>query len=162
VDAPRHWGTSSLERAATVPADALVPDPAARWTRGTTAVASPGRLWRWLCQLTVAPYSYDLVDNRGRPSPTTLTPGADELRVGQRLLVLFVVDSFVVGEHLTIRLARPGRGVLGEFAVTYAVRSDGAVGTLVRHGLAWGDLMMMRRQLTRLATLAGRETRLAP
>jgi hypothetical protein len=179
VDAPQHWGTSSFERTCRTPADALVPDPAARWTRGVTSRADPAHLWRWVTQLTVAPYSYDLLDNRGRPSPRELAPGAEQLHVGQRLLVLFVVDSFVDGEHLTLRLRRPGRGVLGEFAITYAVRPDGpgrtrlvatvavggtrgSVGTLVRHGLAWGDLVMMRRQLTRLAALAARSPDWAP
>jgi hypothetical protein len=190
VDAPQHWGTSSLERARRPPADDLVATPAARWTRGVTSRAAPAHLWRWVTQLSVAPYSYDLVDNldwsssaalrlpalrlpRVRPSPRELTPGADDLRVGQHLLVLFVVDSFADGEHLTLRLRRPGRGVVGEFAITYAVRPDGlgrtrlvatvvvdgpcgTVGTLARLALAWGDLVMMRRQLTRLATLADR------
>jgi hypothetical protein len=32
----------------------------------------------------------------------------------------------------------------------------GTVGTLARDALAWGDLVMMRRQLTRLAALAAR------
>ncbi|NMO92034.1 hypothetical protein [Actinomycetospora sp. TBRC 11914] len=171
MDAPAHWGTSSLERARRTPADDLVPDPAARWTRATTTGAPPERLWRRLCQLTVAPYSYDLLDNLGRPSPRDLTPGADELAVGQDLLVLFVIDSFAAGEHLTIRRRRPGRGAVAEFAITYAVRPDGegrtrlaatvvldgtrgTVGTLLRYALAWGDLVMMRRQLTRLAALA--------
>jgi hypothetical protein len=179
VDAPRHWGTSSLERARRTPADDLVPDPVARWTRGVTSHAGPAHLWRWVTQLTVAPYSYDLVDNLGHPSPRTLTPGADRLAVGQRLLVLFVVDSFVAGEHLTLRLRRPGRGVAGEFAITYAVRPDGpgrtrlvatvvvdgtrgTVGTLARHVLAWGDLVMMRRQLTRLGALAACSADWAP
>ena len=171
MDAPSHWGTSSGERARCTPADDAVPHPVARWTRGVTSRADRAALWRWVTQLTVAPYSYDLVDNRGRRSPRTLTPGAEHLHVGQRLLVLFVIDSFVDGEHLTLRLRRPGRGLLGDLAITYAVRPDGpgrsrlvatvvlggtrgAVGTLVRHALAWGDLVMMRRQLTRLAALA--------
>jgi hypothetical protein len=150
-----------------------VPRPVARWTRAATAHATPAHLWRWVQQLTVAPYSYDLLDNLGRPSPATLTPGADDVRVGQRLLVLFVVDSLVDGEHLTLRRSRRGRGPVAEFAITYAVRPDGPgrtrlvatvvldgtpgiVGNLLRYALAWGDLVMMRRQLTRLAALAGR------
>ena len=95
--------------------------------------------------------------------------------------MLFVVDSFAAGEHLTLRLRRPGhgRGVAGEFAITYAVRPDGpgrtrlvatvvvdgtrgTVGTLARHALAWGDLVMMRRQLTRLGGLAAGSPDWAP
>ena len=179
MDAPRHWGTSTLERARHTPADGLVPDPVARWTRGVTSRAEPAQLWRWVTQLTVAPYSYDLIDNGGRRSPRELTPGADDLHAGQRLLVLFVIASFADGEHLTLRLRRPGRGVIGEFAITYGVRPDGpgrarlvatvvlggthgTVGTLARHALAWGDLVMMRRQLTRLAALAERSPDWAP
>ncbi len=179
MDAPQHWGTSSFERARRAPADDLVPDPVARWTRAATSTASAEHLWRWVTQLTVAPYSYDLIDNAGRPSPRTLTPGAEHLQVGRRLLVLFVVDSFADGEHLTLRLRRPGSGLVGEFAITYAVHPDGPgrtrlvatvvldgtrgpVGTLVRHALAWGDLVMMRRQLTRLAALAARSPDWAP
>ncbi len=153
MDAPEHWGTSALERARRTPADALVPHPSARWTRAATSTASPEHLWRWLTQLTVAPYSYDLLDNLGRPSPRNLTPDADHLSVGQRLLVLFVIDSFVEGEHLTLRLRRPGSDLVGEFAITYAIRPDGegrtrlvatvlvdgtrgTVGTMVRYALA--------------------------
>ncbi|HEY2225200.1 hypothetical protein [Actinomycetospora sp.] len=82
-----------------------------------------------------------------------------------------MLDSFVSGEHLTLRRSRRGRGRVAEFAVTYAVRPDGegrtrlvatvvvdgtpgAVASAVRYALAWGDLVMMRRQLTRLAALA--------
>ena len=167
MELPAHWGTTPDERARRTPADALVPAPRARWTRGVTSPASPEDLWLWVCQLTVAPYSYDLIDNRGRRSPRLLTPGADDLRVGQRLLVLFVIDSFDPGEQLTLRLRRRGTGSLAEFAITYAVAPDprgsrlvatvtvdGARrGGLLRYALAWGDLVMMRRQL-RLASLA--------
>lgn len=173
MSAPSTWGASSVETAARTPADDLVADPAARWVRATGSSASPSTLWRWVCQLTVAPYSYDLIDNAGHRSPRTLTPGADAVVVGQRLLVLFVIDSFVEGEHLTLRRRRPGRrGPVREFAITYRVRADGdgsrlvatvvldgdggRVAALLRWALAWGDLVMMRRQLLTLASLAGR------
>jgi hypothetical protein len=170
VDLPEHWGTTPGERSRHTPADTVLPVPRARWTRGVTSSAGPEALWRWVCQLTVAPYSYDLLDNRGHRSPRTLTPGADDLHVGQRLLVLFVIDAFVPGEHLTLRLRRRGTGPVAEFAITYAVAPDPrgsrlvatvtADGTrrggFVRYLLAWGDLIMMRRQLRTLAALAAR------
>ncbi|GAA4843275.1 hypothetical protein GCM10023201_37510 [Actinomycetospora corticicola] len=179
MDLPEHWGTTAAERARRTPADDLVAVPTDRWTRGATSTADSATLWRWLCQLTVAPYSYDLVDNwswsssaplrlpRVCRSPRTLTPGAEDLQVGQRLLMIFVVDSFVSGEHLTIR-RRTTSGPVGEFAVTYAVHADPAgsrltatvvldgTGPVVGKALAWGDLVMMRRQLTLLCALAAR------
>lgn len=169
---PTVWGATPVEVAARTPADALVPAPVARWVRAASSRADPATAWRWLCQLTVAPYSYDLVDNLGRRSPRELTPGADDVRVGQRMLVLFVVDDVVPGRMLTLRRRRPGRGPVAEFAITYAVRAHGAgsrlvatvvlagsggpLSRLLRYALAWGDLVMMRKQLRTLAALAAR------
>jgi hypothetical protein len=165
-----RWGATDAEVAARTPADDLVARPRARWVRAASSRAAPDRVWRWVCQLTVAPYSYDLVDNLGRRSPRALTPGADDVRVGQRLLVLFVVDSVTTGEQLTLRRRRPGRGPVGEFAITYRVLpvaggsrlvatvvvdgSPGRAPTVLRWLLGWGDLVMMRRQLRTLARLA--------
>lgn len=163
-------GARPDEVVARTTADDLVAVPRARWVRAASSRAAPDRVWRWLCQLTVAPYSYDLVDNLGKRSPRVLTPGADDVRVGQRLLVLFVVYSVVTGEELTLRRRRPGRGPVGEFAITYRVvpgggatrlvatvvldGSSGRAATALRWFLGWGDLVMMRRQLRTLARLA--------
>ena len=166
---PWAWNATPQERAARFPSDDYLDPPVRRLTRAMTIAAPPPAVFRWLCQLKVAPYSYDLIDNRGRRSPRLLTSGADDLRVGQRLLVLFVIDSFDPGEQLTLRLRRRGTGSLAEFAVTYGVTPhprgsrlvatvtvDGARrGGLLRYAVAWGDLVMMRRQLRTLAELAG-------
>ena len=164
---PEVWGATAAEVAEPTPADALVELPGARWVRAVSSPAPPAALWRWVCQLTVAPYSYDLVDNLGRRSPRTLTPGAERVVPGQRLLMIFVVDAVVPGEHLTIRRRRPGGRLVGEFAVTYAVHpapggsrlvatvvvggGDGRAARAIRTALAWGDLVMMRKQLITLA-----------
>jgi len=79
------------------------------------AVDAPGALlFRWLCELRVAPYSYDLLDNLGRRSPRELTPGLERLEVGQRFMRIFSLVPFTPDDHLTLRA--PG------VAVTYAVR----------------------------------------
>lgn len=84
--------------------------------------------------------------------------------------MLFVIESFAPGDHLTLRRTRRGRGPVAEFAVTYAVAPDPRGsrlvatvtvdgtrrGAILRRLLAWGDLVMMRRQLRTLAALAGR------
>jgi hypothetical protein len=129
--------------------------------------APPARTWRWLCQVAVAPYSYDWVDNRGRRSPQELTPGADRLEVGQTMAVVFRLTSFEDGHHWTAVASPRGERLFGKVAMTYAAEPDGdgsrivarvAVGSAgpVAHALAWGDLVMMRRQLLNLKALAER------
>ncbi|MDN5601129.1 MAG: hypothetical protein ACTHV2_10500 [Brachybacterium sp.] len=55
-------------------ADELMDQPCDRWVRCIDIAAEPDLVYRWLCQLTIAPYSIDLLDNLGRRSPPV--PGA--------------------------------------------------------------------------------------
>jgi hypothetical protein len=125
-------------------------------------------LFRWLCQLRVAPYSYDWIDNRGRRSPQTLTPGLEHLEVGQRFMTIFRLVSFAPDDHITVtsRTAafgaiagtyrvRPRSGGGSRLAVKLRVQSPpGLYGLLCRAVLPAGDLVMMRRQLLNLAARA--------
>ena len=137
------------------------------------SVRAPAELtWRWLCQVAVAPYSYDWIDNRGRRSPETLTPGADQLELGQTMAVVFRLTSFDDGHQWTAITTPRGQRLFGPVAMTYAAEPDGpdsrivcriavaAGGPLARvraHALAWGDLVMMRRQFLNLKALAERD-----
>ena len=129
--------------------------------------APPAVTFRWLCQLRVAPYSYDWIDNLGRASPRTLTAGLEKLAVGQPVMTIFELVDFEADRHLTFRLRR-GRAVFGDVAVTYLVvprareRSRIAVKMLVRYPalrplagrlFPLGDLVMMRKQLRALEQL---------
>ena len=91
--------------------------------------------------------------------------------MGQRFLVFELVE-FQRGQHLTGVVQPRFQRLYGPLAVTYAIqpRHDGScrlvvqlnVGatTPLRRGwrvlLAWGDLVMMRKQLHTLAALAAR------
>lgn len=168
----RTWGSTPQERAATYPCDALLPDPHDVLFRAV-AVRAPARvMFRWLCQLRLAPYSYDLIDNFGRRSPQALVPGTDELVVGQRMVAIFRLASFERDRELTL-VAR-GHQVFGDVAVTYRVEPTGPeecrllvklvvryprgpIGRLGRWWLPAGDLVMMRRQLLNLRALAERD-----
>ena len=153
-----RWGATDAEVAAPRPCDALAGEGAIHADRAISIAASVDVVYRWLCQLRAAPYSYDLLDNFGRRSPGTLTPGLEQLALGQRVMTLFTVTSFAPDEHLTIRSGR-------HTAVTYAVSPEGA-GTrlavriafalprLVTQAVLLGDLAMMRKQLLTLKTLA--------
>jgi hypothetical protein len=164
------WGDTAAERAVTLPCDALVPGDALVLHRAIDVAAPAAVTFRWLCQLRVAPYSYDLLDNGGRRSPRTLTPGVERLAVGQRMCRIFTLQSFEPGVQLTLKLtSRRARQAFGDVAITYVVTPTGpdtsrvltrvrsaGLDPLRRRALAWGDLIMMRKQLRTFASLAER------
>ncbi len=164
------WGSTAADRALAFACDGVLGEPADALYRAIDVAAPPERVFRWLCQLRVAPYSYDWIDNLGRQSPRMLTPGLDDLAVGQRVMTIFDLVAFEPGRHLTLRLRRRG-GLFGDVAVTYLVvprPPDGSrlvvklrwryptvpVGWLACRLLPWGDLVMMRKQLLTLKALA--------
>ncbi|KQT94093.1 hypothetical protein ASG49_04040 [Marmoricola sp. Leaf446] len=167
------WGTTPAEAAAHHPADGHVPAGGRHFVRAVDVDADPATTWRWVCQLSVAPYSYDLVDNLGRRSPRTLTPGAERLQLGQRVLFGPVVE-LESGRLLVVAARGLGRRVCGPVAMSYEVlpgrRTPSrlllclAVGPprrpLVVLDRVWqavlgaGDLVMARRQLLTLRDLA--------
>ena len=163
-----HWGSTAEERARRYPCDDVLPEHEQALFRAVTVEAPPPVVFRWLCQMKVAPYSYDLLDNRGRRSPRHLVPGVDRLVVGERVLI-FELASFAVDEHLTIGVRR--HRVFGDVAISYVVvpaapgtsrlvaklvtvPAPGFTGAVLRHLLPAGDLVMMRRQLLNLKALA--------
>lgn len=165
------WGTTPEERALPFPCDAFVPRGDAACWRGVSVRADAPTVFRWLCQLRAAPYSYDWLDNFGRRSPRTLTPGLEQLEVGQRVMRIFDLVAFEPGVHLTLRTRRFAPGLWPVVAVSYVVRPaaagetrllaklafevrPGALAQLARSFLEWGDLVMMRKQLLTLKALA--------
>ena len=63
MSAAYTWGTTDAERRLPFACDAQVPGAEAAYFRGVTVQAAPDRLFRGLCQLRGAPYSYDWIDN---------------------------------------------------------------------------------------------------
>jgi hypothetical protein len=126
-------------------------------------------VFRWLCQLRVAPYSYDLLDNLGRRSPRTLTPGLEQLERGQRFMFIYELVDFEPDRQITVA-TRNLRCLFGRQAVTYqAIPADhgcrlvakrrlrpprGPHGPLIALNLPVIDLIMTRKQLRTLAHLA--------
>lgn len=174
---PRVWGALKEEVRAEYPCDGLLTRPRESWFRAVTVDAAPVTVFRWLCQLKVAPYSYDLLDNFGRRSPRQLTPGAEMLEPGQRVMTIFRLVGFTQDRDMTVTLDHPrGLELFGNFALTYRLNGtedgrtrlvaklvvgdeDGALRRLRRPLMAWGDLLMMRRQLLTLRKLAERQER---
>ena len=119
IDRIQYWHVTEQERAADHPADAQRPG-GTHLVRAMDVDADPAIVFRWLCQVTVAPYSFDLVDNRGRRSPSTLTPGAEDLRLGQKFGIGPIVD-FETGRHITAVTAGAAWRMFGDLAMSYQV-----------------------------------------
>jgi len=166
IEKPLNWGATNAEVAAAYPCDGVFAPPTLELHRAIRVAAARPDLYRWLCQLRTAPYSYDMLNNLGRRSPRTLTPGLEQLELGQRFITVFALISFVVDDHITIKVNGIGRLLFGDLVISYVVHDDDAGGTrllvklalpqarglgLLRHWmLAWLDLFMMRRQLLNL------------
>ena len=170
------WNTTPDERARAYACDGIIAGKAAALYRAIDVAAPASLVFRWLCQLRAAPYSYDWLDNRGRRSPQALRPSLEDLRVGQPVMRIFDLVSFERDAHITAVLRNRGlsRHIFGQLAATYAVIpiTDTASrivikiavrypppphGWLVRLLLPWGDLIMMRKQLLNLKRLAERD-----
>ncbi len=124
----RRGNVTAAERAASHPCDSYLTAPWRGLLRAVDIDAHPDIVFRWLCQLKIAPYSYDLLDNGGRRSPRQLTPGADELAVGQPFLV-FQITDFEPGSHISGTGRQPFVRIFGPLAGTYIVTPRGANGS---------------------------------
>jgi hypothetical protein len=167
------WGSSVAERAADYSCDGLIEGPHRVVFRAVDVNAPAAIVFRWLCQLRVAPYSYDWIDNLGRRSPRHLVPGLEDLAVGQRFATIFRLVRFERGSSITID---SNTALFGRVAGTYRVdpvdddRSrlvvklafagrPGLHDVLLRLVLPAGDLVMMRKQLLTFKALAERDAR---
>lgn len=156
-----RWGVTQAETARRYPCDDFVPDPAWQAWRGVTVEAPAARVWRWLRQVRLAPYSYDWVDNLGRRSPRELRD-LDDPKVGDPFTatagrpvgrVVAVrpgehVTATIMGVHMSYVLV--DRGADTRLLLKLASGSGRLLGPL----FALGDLVMARKQLLTLASLA--------
>jgi hypothetical protein len=88
------WGATPAEVGSRLPGDDLLNDPtglvssAPASTMATTIAAPPKRVWPWLAQMgcdRAGWYSWDHLDNRGRPSATRIHPEWQAIATGDRL-----------------------------------------------------------------------------
>jgi hypothetical protein len=80
-----RWGATPAEARAGMPGDDLVPVSHFTATRAITIGAPPRDVWPWLAQVGYGRagfYSYDLLDNLGRPSATAIMPQWQRAGIG--------------------------------------------------------------------------------
>jgi hypothetical protein len=157
-----RWGVTEAEVARHYPCDDLVPEPAFQLWRGVTVYAPPERVWPWVRQIQLAPYSYDWLDNRGRRSPQQLLALA-EPEVGRPFTTaggrrLGRVLAVAPGLHLTAEIGL-------DIHMCYLLAPVGSSTRLLLKVMAprWrpvapllsvADLVMARRQLLNLKRLS--------
>src|SRR6267143_1724393 len=124
---PQNWGTLPEERSLTFSCDRILTGPDATLYRGLTISASPQIVFRWLCQMRVAPYSYDWLDNNGRQSPRELVPELENLAVGLDVMRIFSLIDFIPNRELTIRMKAGTNAfrVFGDIVCSYLVVATG-------------------------------------
>src|SRR6266702_5018106 len=80
-----RWGATDEEVARAMPGDDVVKQPTFNATRAVTIQARPEEIWPWLVQIGVTRagwYSYDWLDNLGKPSAQRLLPQFQQVAVG--------------------------------------------------------------------------------
>jgi hypothetical protein len=176
----KKWGVSSEECELAYPCDRYVDAPVEAYHRGVTIHAQPATVFRWLCQMQVAPYSYDWLDNLGRRSPQELTPGLGALETGLVFLKVFELIEYETNRHLTIRTKKnqTGYDIFGDTVLSYVILPGdeascrllvkiriryprGILGRLMRLILPPVDWIMMRRQLLNFKELSERTAKSA-
>jgi len=169
-----RWGVTDADVARRYPCDEVVRAPALEAWRGVTVRAPADRVWPWVAQIRLAPYSYDLIVNLGRRSPRELR-GLPEPRVGEPFSAAF--GGRPAGRVLSVEPGAQLTGVIMGTVMSYVLvpfpegdgdgdggGGGGATRLLLklaapgRHAvtplLCVGDLVMARRQLRTLARLA--------
>jgi hypothetical protein len=155
--------------------DGLVERANVTRVRSVDVAAPPKIVFRWLCQLRVASYTYDWADTGGRRRPRELMPGLDRLELGQTMMGVYELAHFVPGRELTVRLDSGRMAELGlekwhaPAATTYLVTGGVKLSRLVAksvtafpRGLLWRivrwiDRLVLKRQLRTFKRLAERD-----
>lgn len=178
------WGSTPEERRMSFPCDRYIDSSDEAYFRAIDVKAPTPILFRWLCQLKVASYSYDWIDRLEKiffnvqaslsapPSPEQLLPKVEKLALGQRVMGIFNLVDYEENRHLTIVMDdKQAIALFGNIAASYVVfpvTQDTCRLVLkghiryprnpflswIRWVLPWGDLLMMRQQFLRLRNLA--------
>jgi hypothetical protein len=136
-DLARHWNTTAEERIAPYPCDRDMHAPYERFTRAVDVDAPTQVMFRWLCLLEVAPYSYDWIDNLGRRPEVVITsdsrlhldgPGVTEIRLendpDDEGAARFRYTGLRMIEHTGGKLFLVPDGWTRQYGVVFVLRDD--------------------------------------
>jgi len=88
------------EQRQTLPGDSMIQEPSASWTHGVTITSPIAKVWQWIAQMgadRAGWYSYDFIDNGGRPSATEILSQLQKVVVGMVFPAIpDASDAFIV------------------------------------------------------------------
>lgn len=171
---PWIWGEPVTDTRLLPPVGAADARPAVR----SIVVAAPAEtVFGWGVSVAArAVLLYDWLDNFGRRSPREADPSLTGLEVGQSFMTIFELVGFAAPSSVRLRMQEGWpTAAFGAIDLTYSIEVADAertrlsavmwmppigrvLGRARRYLLAWGDLVMMRKQLRTLAALAERDS----
>jgi len=144
-----RWGAMDDEVARAMPGDEQVTKPHFNATRAITIHARPEQIWPWIVQIGFGRagwYSYDWIDNLGRPSADHIIPELQALQVGDRV-------ALSKWTYETVRAIEPYRFMLW----------TGGDGSAATDGTwAWGLYPIDERSTRLVVRMRGRYPWLSP
>jgi hypothetical protein len=176
-----RWGATEEEAARPLPGDGIVKTADFVATRAITIDAAPEQVWPWLVQIgsgRAGWYSYDRLDNAGRPSAIEVIPALQQLKSGDLVPMVAGQDIGVWVKEL-----EPGRRMLwwdqkGEYSWEWLLEPAAAGTRLIsrlratRHPwtrrmpyelvAANGDIIMTRKMMRGIKERAERPADLRP
>jgi hypothetical protein len=169
------------EKRQTLPGDDFIPRPTVSLTQAITLRCTADRVWPWLAQMGAGRagwYSYDAIDNGGKPSAERIVPQLQAVEVGYVFPWLphavegFVVLAYEEERFLVLGAPAPDGHAIVTWSFVLEPRTDGTTRLIVRgranaqYGFgrlpAWvvkrllppGHFVMQRRQLLGIARRA--------
>jgi hypothetical protein len=164
-----RWGATDEEVARELPGDDLVTRPWLSATRAIWIEATPDRVWPWIVQMggyrRAGWYSYDRIDNAGRPSAERIVPALQDLAVGDVMPTTpdgggFRVEALDPGRSLVLAIRHPDGVVSSVFVLREPEPGRTRLVTRLRfqvrpslRAVVWamamdaGDFVMFRRTL---------------
>ncbi|HTX58881.1 MAG TPA: hypothetical protein VMH02_04320, partial [Verrucomicrobiae bacterium] len=143
---------TSAERSARLCGDDLIAKPIVSITHAISIHADVEAVWPWLAQMGAGRagwYSYDLIDNGGRPSVSRVVPDLQHVEVGMLFPALpgakdaFIVTQAAPPHMLVLAVPSSTRGWMSSWSFTLERRAAGVTRLIVR-GRANSDYRLAR------------------
>jgi hypothetical protein len=181
VSRARPVEATPAEHVRQMPGDDVIADPIDSLTHAITIGRPPRDVWPWIAQMgadRAGWYSYDRLDNGGRPSATRILPELQQLTIGMTFPALpgrtdgFTLLAFEPARSLVLGWAQPAGPPMVTWAFVLEDTGDGGTRLIVRarggqdytfHGLPkwiggkvieFVHYLMERRQLLGIAKRA--------